>query len=80
MSYEIPEKLVCDECGGGNVTEDATVRWDIIDQRWIVVDVGDYTWCSECDSETSAEFVPIDDLKTKALMEIKKEERDGIPK
>ena len=78
MSYANPERLVCDDCGGEDVTEDATVAWDTLEQKWVVEYVHDYCWCSDCDNHVSTEFVPIDDLKHKAVMTIKKEEKDGI--
>jgi hypothetical protein len=69
---------VCNDCGGEDITEDATVTWDAVEQTWIVVDLRDYSWCSDCDHEVIAKFMVINNLKHKAIMAIRKEERDGV--
>jgi hypothetical protein len=71
---------VCDECGGTDITEDATASWDFTEQKWVVVDLSDYSWCSDCDHEVRAELLLVNDLKHKAIMTINKEEKDGISK
>ena len=43
------EKPVCVECASEDVTQEATVSWDIEKQEWEVVDVLDNGWtCGSC--------------------------------
>jgi len=71
-----PEKLVCDECGSEDVTVDGTLGWDTDTQEWVVVDVGDYSWCGGCDINTRTEFVPLGDVRTAAIIAINKKKKD----
>jgi hypothetical protein len=55
-------KYVCRECGGENISWRSDCYWDNERQRFIVDD-WDHCWCSDCDSESRDDCVPIDWVK-----------------
>jgi hypothetical protein len=77
MSAEV---IVCTECGGSDITVDATVSWNVDKQEWDVDDVRDYNWCGDCDCEVGTDWKPTNNVRAAAINAIKKENEDGIPK
>ena len=74
-----PEKLICDSCGGTDITIDAVVRWDIDAQEFTIADILDGQWCGTCD-EAYTTWVDVT-LTDAALIAIKNQEKsDGISK
>lgn len=58
---------VCSECGGP-VVVDAWAQWDIEQQKFVLVDTFDYTYCRQCDGggnnerwRLTGEWIDIDD-------------------
>ena len=54
-----PIDIVCDECGGTNVSRDAWAEWDATAQDWVLGAVFDYGHCHDCDGESRLEEVPL---------------------
>jgi hypothetical protein len=48
-------KIVCAECGSGDVTFDALVAWSFIKQKFEVITTYDY--CNICDGEVKTKEV-----------------------
>lgn len=46
----------CTACGSSNVIADATVRWDVAEQEWIVSGIFDAMTCGDCDKECDHGF------------------------
>jgi hypothetical protein len=51
MTQQARYKMVCPYCGSEDVSKDATVRWDIDEQRWGVSGIFDNAHCDGCDTE-----------------------------
>lgn len=49
----MPVALVCNMCGGDDVSRDAWADWDIGQQQWVLRTAFDYAHCHRCDCETS---------------------------
>lgn len=45
-------RMTCSNCGGENVSCDATVQWDIDQQDWIISGIHDGDFCDDCEDET----------------------------
>jgi hypothetical protein len=43
--------MVCPHCGGENVSKDATARWDVSQQAWLISGMHDGEHCDDCDVE-----------------------------
>jgi ribosomal protein L37AE/L43A len=52
-------KFVCSDCGGDNVTRDATAKWDEATQEWVTVGVQDAAICEDCGVYVDLKEVPI---------------------
>jgi hypothetical protein len=52
--------IVCNMCGGKNVTRDAWSNWEGQDQDWVLGAVFDYAYCHDCDEETRLEEVELE--------------------
>jgi hypothetical protein len=48
---------VCEKCGCDGVQRDATVTYDREQQRWVVDDLQDGSWCGHCADETAWHWV-----------------------
>ena len=46
-------KKVCEKCGSQAVRIDAFAEWDFDSQSWELQEAFDYSWCCDCDAETS---------------------------
>jgi len=42
----------CKACGSRNVFRDATARWDVNAQAWVLAGVCDHSTCGECGRES----------------------------
>ena len=42
-------EMICGECGGSNVTSDASAEWDVESQDWVLRAVYDEKTCEDCD-------------------------------
>ena len=42
---------VCDSCGSTNVISDASTKWDVATQQWIIVGHYDSAECVDCEEE-----------------------------
>ena len=65
---DINEDYVCEKCGGNNIEVDATARWDVGRQDWVVEQALNNDYCYDCGEEVDADFKPVDDLK--GIMEV----------
>jgi len=61
-----PYKLVCNECGGENLTFDATCHWSPDKQDWVINEKieGVPPACGNCGYDTDAELKFDDTIKT----------------
>jgi len=48
------QKPVCPYCGSDNVVVDATARWDVALQEWVLSGVHDSGGCEQCGEETKS--------------------------
>ena len=55
--------MVCEECGGLNVSSDANAVWHFEKQAWVIGDILDNDWCQDCNDETTieSELAPFDE-------------------
>ena len=44
---------VCETCGSDRVVVDAYAEWDVDAQRWELAETYGYSFCKECDGETT---------------------------
>lgn len=51
-------RKVCHHCGGTNVVVDAWATWDEDAQEWVLDNVFDYEYCTDCEGETTIIGVP----------------------
>lgn len=51
------EKPVCRHCKSDDVGMDASARWDVAKQEWVLSGTYDDAWCAQCDGETKLEWV-----------------------
>ena len=59
-----PFKFTCTVCGGDNITFDAPVKWDAIEQKWIIKgDPYDDATCEDCGGECSTNEVNLEDVQ-----------------
>ena len=70
---------VCDECESDRVLIDATVKWDVANQKWVINNLEEYRpdFCLECQNETNLVERPLY-LKDYAKLAIEKEEAHGV--
>lgn len=47
--------VICSECGDEGITIDASAEWDVDTQEWVLGSLHDYTYCSNCGGESSAD-------------------------
>lgn len=45
-------RMICDYCGGDNVTRDALAGWCAESQSWVLVAVLQNADCADCDNQT----------------------------
>ena len=43
--------FVCVECGSDDVDSEAWATWDVDEQKWVVKNTEDETFCQKCESE-----------------------------
>jgi hypothetical protein len=48
-------RKMCSGCGSTNVQWDATASWDEDKQEFVLDDVCDNTWCTNCEGECRVE-------------------------
>jgi hypothetical protein len=46
-------EYVCKRCGSTNVTSDTIARWNMAEQRWVIVGHYDFCECLDCEAETN---------------------------
>ena len=46
-------KKVCKHCGSENVVKDAWAEWDEDKQEWVLQQVFDYDYCTDCEGDTT---------------------------
>jgi len=51
--------MVCEKCGGSNVTRDSSSKWDIEKQEWVTVGLMDNSTCEDCMDECEIEEIEI---------------------
>lgn len=51
----------CKYCGSIEVRLDAFAAWDTKLQEWVLSDVYDQEWCSQCEGETSIGWSDLDE-------------------
>jgi len=44
---------VCETCGTDRVVVDAHAEWDVDAQRWELAHTYEYSFCKDCDGETT---------------------------
>jgi len=49
-------RKLCNHCGGDRIIADANAVWDVNQQCWVLDDVFDDYFCSDCEGEST----PID--------------------
>lgn len=51
-------RAFCKECGSTDITIDATARWDIQEQKWMLNEIFDDTrgYCGQCEGDTIIEY------------------------
>lgn len=54
-------QMTCAHCGGVNVVRDAWASWDIDKQDWVLENIFDYTYCTDCENETSINETEIEE-------------------
>lgn len=52
-------RKICSTCGSANVVKDAWSIWDEDAQEWVLDNVFDYEYCTDCESDTTIENVPL---------------------
>ena len=52
-------RMICERCGGEDVMVDAWATWDVDEQRDVLVDTFDHSFCRSCDGETCLQAVEI---------------------
>ena len=52
-------KIVCSECGSDDVRKDSWACWDIDEQKWVLHETYDYTYCEACEEECSTKDIVI---------------------
>jgi hypothetical protein len=72
-----PEEFYCPDCGGTDITAEASCSWDNAEQKWGYYEVKDdgYDYCMDCEDQRKGAFRPITDVKTLAQIAIVKSER-----
>ena len=53
----IPVKMVCAHCGSTDLRRNSDLIWNIIEQKWEIMDVFDNTDCEDCGGECSVKQV-----------------------
>ena len=59
---EVPQRqiqMVCDRCGGTDVLRDAWASWSVDAQSWELDSTFQWSFCRECDGETSLSELPV---------------------
>lgn len=56
---ELKVRMVCGTCGSKEVTLDAWARWSEINQRWVLGETYDYSYCHFCEGETRIQELPL---------------------
>lgn len=75
--FEVPQQHVCPHCGGTELTVEAYADWDVVKQCWdFEITAGSNDWCSDCQTNVLGTFIPVDDVKTLALIAIYQEENN----
>ena len=46
-------QMYCKYCGSVDVSRDATVRWDVLRQKWTLVSVQDVAYCDRCGEQST---------------------------
>lgn len=52
----------CNWCGSQSLYHEASTIWDVKKQDWVVEDVHNGQYCSECQDEVGAEHEPFDQI------------------
>lgn len=52
-THKHPIHIICASCGSDDVWRDAYASWDKKTQQWVLADVYDHGFCSQCDGESS---------------------------
>ena len=52
-------RQVCNHCGSDRVIADANAVWDVTQQSWVLAEVFDDYFCSDCEGETSPQEVEV---------------------
>lgn len=51
-------RKVCSHCGSDNVVCDAWASWDESSQEWVLYNVFDYKYCTQCEADTTIKDIP----------------------
>jgi hypothetical protein len=62
VRHQQPVQPLCRKCGCENLARDATARWDIALQDWMITGLFDATSCDDCGAESDdlAQWAPLE--------------------
>ena len=49
----------CKACGSRDVFRDASAKWDITSQQWVLASVHDHADCSQCNGDSNLQEVDL---------------------